>query len=441
MSAPEDARPSQAKNDPAAKRPPPPSKSPEPPLPPLTVAGVVGLLLRLVVVVVIVSAAAVLFVGLSAVGGDAAPADLPPSLAQHLEQGAFVPVWDGKRSLSLFVARHGLVDHSEETVLLLHSVPGSSLSLAPMQRALAAQRIATLAPDLPGFGLSDRASGAPLDTPYLAQAIKEMLVALHVDSVHLYAEGTSCAVAHHFVRHWPALLNSVVLARCTPPPVHEPSLLAFAVEHSRLLPDPVRRLWFGAGRDDALTAAANRWLLLHKRGHEAYFQYCRSNAAAQPAPQLGGYGAPCEGRRCGALEVAPTPAGFVVLHADTDALAVQRFLEALPSEARQHKQARAPPRVVYSNPTPGDAYGLAGHDHAGHAHGGCTHGSHARHDHAHEGHAHEHAHEGHEHAHDHGHEGHEHEHAHEGHEHAHAHDHAHEGHEHAHDHAHEGHSH
>jgi hypothetical protein len=45
----------------------------------------------------------------------------------------------------------------------------------------------------------------------LATMVGEVMTTLHHDTVHLYAEGTACAVAHVFAKAYPLLVNSVML--------------------------------------------------------------------------------------------------------------------------------------------------------------------------------------------------------------------------------------
>ncbi len=55
--------------------------------------------------------------------------------------------------------------HAEETVLLLHTLPGSSLSFSKLQTDLMLKGVSTVAFDLPGFGLSDKFA----DTDYTVE--------------------------------------------------------------------------------------------------------------------------------------------------------------------------------------------------------------------------------------------------------------------------------
>lgn len=327
----------------------------------------------------------------------ASPTELPAVVSRHLAEGSFVPIWDGRRNLNVFVARAGFRDHSEETVLLLHSLPGSSLAFAERQRELAAAGLSSIAFDFPGFGLSDKPAGVAYGASFFASAVHEVLNALHVDAVHLYAEGTACEVAHAVAAKWPHVVSSLLLHRCMAPPTSPPPLALFVLEYSRALPLAMHRLLFGAPalpEESIDVEVANRWLTLYKSGHESYFAYC---AAPRTEADASDYASTicATGNGCGWLgDAVPIDLpGFRAVSASRSSFGatVSAFVKGLPAARLQRKEARAKPRVMYTEPTGGDKYGLAGHDHGGHGHGDGH-----SHDHA------EHAEHADEHVHDHG---------------------------------------
>jgi hypothetical protein len=161
------------------------AKVEEPKVPPISLVSSLLFFLRVAVLSVFVICCVILFLGWRNLAADSAtmsPSSLPAAIATHMERGTFVPVFDGSRSLNLFASYVGASKGSEETVLLLHRIPGSSLSFSTAQARLESHGIASLALDLPGFGLSDKPQVAyTLD--YLAQAAVDALTSLHIDKV------------------------------------------------------------------------------------------------------------------------------------------------------------------------------------------------------------------------------------------------------------------
>ena len=322
----------------------------------------------------VVLAALVAFAGwrqLEAAGG---PGSLPALVARRLGEGSFVPIHDGQRSLSVFVASRGVVEGSEETVVLLHGLPGSGLSFAEEQKKLADSGIASLAIDLPGFGLSDKPVGPDYSLDYLAVAVKETMAAMHVDTAHFVARGSGCFVLARLAEQWPSLVSSMVLLECQVPPVSPPSLPLYVFESSPILPRFVHAMLFGSDkRDSGEVAAANRWLTMHKGGQASYFRFASSggleNVGEQPFAGL------CSKRNCAMTGLSKLISGFVELEGGTLGEQLVRFVNELPAIARQNKSARPKPKVVYATPS-GDKYGSHDHGHGqeGHVHGaGCSH--------------------------------------------------------------------
>ncbi len=308
------------------------------------------------------------------------PSALPLAVSRHLEQGVHVPIHDGERGVTLFAVHQGVVDSSEETVLLLHDLPGSSLSYTEAQDELASQGIASLAIDLPGFGLSDKPAGAGYSLDYLARAAMEAMTSLHIDSAHVVARGASCFVAARMAEQWPALINSLVLLDCAPPPTRAPNLALFAFEHSPALPQWAHAVLFGApaSGESGEVAAANRWLTAHKGGQESFFAYCASGGQSSVGEEP--FAGMCDRRNCAMTGLAKPVEGMVQLQGPTLGHQLARFVKQLPAETKQNKKAKAAPRVQYAAPS-GDKYGAHDHSHGAHEHGAHQHGTGCSHHH------------------------------------------------------------
>lgn len=370
---------------------------------PVSLASSLLFVLKVVVLSLAVIGLVIWYVGWKQLAlADVSPSALPPLIAVHMGKGSFVPIHDGERGLNLFVSTAGIVNGSEETVLFLHRIPGSSLSFSDAQAALAEQGIASIGIDLPGFGLSDKPAGAAYTLDYLARGTADALTSMHVDKVsrcvffvvyflfsqkqvHLVGVGESCFVGARLAELFPHLVSSVVLLDCEVPPTRPPSLVAFVFEHSPALPSFAHALLFGGSRgassapDSAVVAAANRWLTVYKGGQASFFSFCGAAGGARlvgEAPLRG----LCGLNNCVLGDIAQMEglAGLEPGLALGPALA--RFVRELPPQARQNKQARAPPKVQYVQPS-GDKYGAgAGHGHhhgghdEGHVHGAqCNH--------------------------------------------------------------------
>jgi pimeloyl-ACP methyl ester carboxylesterase len=364
-------------------------KAEEAPPRPISPVRLVLFVLRVAALSAVAVALVVLLLGWKHVTSSGAaglsPTSLPVAVSRHLEQGEGVPIYDGSRSLTLFAVRKGAANGSEETVLFLHDLPGSSLSFSGAQDELARSGVASLAFDLPGFGLSDKPVGPSYSIDYLARATKELLSSLHVDAAHVVARGASCFVAARLAEQWPHLISSVVLLDCSPPPTRSPNLALFAFEHSPALPLWAHGLLFGSPQhDSAEVAAANRWLTVYKGGQERYFAYCTSGGQSTLGDEP--FSGLCGRSNCAVSGYEKPIAGMVELaKGKTLGQQLLQFVEQLPRSARQNKAARVAPRVQYVAPS-GDKYGA--HDHGAHGHAAHS-GEHEGHE-EHEGHGHQH---------------------------------------------------
>jgi haloalkane dehalogenase len=96
-----------------------------------------------------------------------------------------------RRVLELDGARVSYVDEgSGPVVLLLHGAPLTSLGFARVIRALRADH-RVIAPDLPGFGGSDRPSSFTGSLASCAEFVERFCLALGLDAVHVYVNDAS----------------------------------------------------------------------------------------------------------------------------------------------------------------------------------------------------------------------------------------------------------
>ena len=94
-------------------------------------------------------------------------------------------------------------------VVLLHESPCSSKSLTVPQTVFA-RRFTAIAPDTPGFGLSDPLSLQHPQIADLADALAETLTALGLDQVAVYGRHTGASIAVEFARRHPARCTMAV---------------------------------------------------------------------------------------------------------------------------------------------------------------------------------------------------------------------------------------
>ncbi len=95
-------------------------------------------------------------------------------------------------------------------VLALHESPRSSLSMLPVIEALA-EDYRVIAPDTPGYGLSDPLRGEAPSLDDFLDVISGLLDAFGVDRVALYGAHTGAALATAFALRRPERLTAVVL--------------------------------------------------------------------------------------------------------------------------------------------------------------------------------------------------------------------------------------
>jgi len=88
-------------------------------------------------------------------------------------------------------------------VVLLHQSPSWALALDPYTRAFAQAGFTAIAPDTPGYGLSDLLPLAKPEIPDYAEALRETLDALGLKVINLFGSHTGASIAIEFARRYP----------------------------------------------------------------------------------------------------------------------------------------------------------------------------------------------------------------------------------------------
>jgi 2-hydroxy-6-oxonona-2,4-dienedioate hydrolase len=102
------------------------------------------------------------------------------------------------------------------TLVLVHGLVISSLYMVPTAVRLA-PHFRTLAPDLPGFGLSSKPSRV-LDIPEMADALADWMSAVGLDSAVLVGNSLGCQLSVDLAARYPARVRAMVLAGPTMDP-------------------------------------------------------------------------------------------------------------------------------------------------------------------------------------------------------------------------------
>jgi pimeloyl-ACP methyl ester carboxylesterase len=89
-----------------------------------------------------------------------------------------------------------------EPVVMLHGLGATKISLLPTVGALA-ERFRCIAPDLPGFGDSDKPIGAAYDPPFFAAAVVDLLDRLGIERAHLVGNSLGGRIALEVGMHHP----------------------------------------------------------------------------------------------------------------------------------------------------------------------------------------------------------------------------------------------
>ena len=98
-------------------------------------------------------------------------------------------------------------------VVLLHASPLSSASLAPVAAALD-DRFTVIAPDTPGYGLSDPLVSPPATLHDYLPTFAAFLDALGLQRVALYGTATGAQIAMEFAKAYPDRIAHLVLDNC-----------------------------------------------------------------------------------------------------------------------------------------------------------------------------------------------------------------------------------
>ncbi|MFN3937660.1 MAG: alpha/beta fold hydrolase [Gemmobacter sp.] len=181
--------------------------------------------------------------------------------------------------LRRFVTVAGRQTHLRQTgsgpaVLVLHQTPQSSATMEPMLRLLPG--VTAIAPDSPGFGLSDPLPGRRWDMARLADWLSGLMDALGIARAGLIGQHTGAAIAADFARRHPGRATSLAAD----------GLPAFtAAERATILPHQLPR--FRPATDGAhLVCAWSRfrdgWMFFPRSDH----RLARRRALDLPPPEL-----------------------------------------------------------------------------------------------------------------------------------------------------------
>lgn len=96
-------------------------------------------------------------------------------------------------------------------VLLLHQSPTSSAELASVIEKFAANGFTAIAPDTPGFGLSDSLPPGPPNLGRLADSLKAFVDVIGIEKCGVYGFHTGAMIAAEFSRRHPDLCSVAVL--------------------------------------------------------------------------------------------------------------------------------------------------------------------------------------------------------------------------------------
>ena len=95
-------------------------------------------------------------------------------------------------------------------LLLLHQSPTSSAEMATTIEYFA-NEFTVIAPDTPGFGLSDYREGTPSDITIYAEMVKEFIDALDLSELCIYGFHTGAIIGAEMARLYPDLCKAVVV--------------------------------------------------------------------------------------------------------------------------------------------------------------------------------------------------------------------------------------
>lgn len=121
---------------------------------------------------------------------------------RYRAEGRFV----GTPGRTVFVADHG----SGPPVLFLHGIPTYSYLWRDVTPVVALDR-RTIAPDLPGFGLSEKRRGWDYSVATQADSIRSLLLQLEIDRVSVVCHDFGAMVAAELIARAPELCTHLVI--------------------------------------------------------------------------------------------------------------------------------------------------------------------------------------------------------------------------------------
>ena len=167
-------------------------------------------ILQLLFLLVLFSVIFVLSIFFTARTGDGHVVNLPEKMVTHLNEGEYVPVFDGSKTVRVFVRNAG-PKHGETVLLLSDPTTSSSYLLRQVQSSLAEKGVNTISFDMVGSGLSEKPS-IEHTLQYLSSFVGSVLDALQVSKVHLVVIGkemSSVGIRFSIMQHY--LLSSLTL--------------------------------------------------------------------------------------------------------------------------------------------------------------------------------------------------------------------------------------
>lgn len=157
----------------------------------------------------------------------------------------------------------GLTWHHQEggpreadAVVLVHGLSVASDYMAPTAELLAARGFRVLAPDIPGFGLSD-APSEPLTVPDMARALAGWMDAIGVPRAHFVANSLGCQVVAALAMDAPRRADRLVLIGPNAEADAKPLKLAAGLVKDAFRERP-KLLWIHA-RDDLRAGVRRIW--------------------------------------------------------------------------------------------------------------------------------------------------------------------------------------
>lgn len=134
----------------------------------------------------------------------------------YFESSVLDTVWFFTRRYKIHARVASDSRSAEIPVVLVHGLGMSSRYMAPLGRHLAADFL-VFAPDLPGFGLSEKPSHS-LTVAELADALSEFLDAAGLTRANFVGNSLGCEILVEFARRHPDRTHKLVLQGPTPDP-------------------------------------------------------------------------------------------------------------------------------------------------------------------------------------------------------------------------------